>query len=250
MTAPVMPPGNACRIQSHPKTPVFPEARAGSPPPMNNNQTESGSAAVVIVGSQQLQNSLLCNLLASAGIKRCLSAATPVVPAEVQDAEVVLFLVDAATLKPADTLDAIDELPIADQSVQIAFFNLDNAEEIETLAAHPSMNGVFPRDCPQDQLTKGVSAILNGDVWLPRKVLERYMAKNRTWRRPTAVGASALTDREIEVLRVMAAGAKNTEIADKLNLSPHTIKTHIYNIFKKINASNRLQAVNWARDHL
>lgn len=218
---------------------------------MNSNATESApAAAVVIVGSQQLQNSLLCNLLVAAGIKRCFSAPAPQVPTQALDAEIVLFLVDAATLKPADTLDAIDELPIADQSVQIAFFNLDNPEEIETLAAHPAMNGVFPRDCPQDQLTKGVTAILNGDVWLPRKVLERYMAKSRTWRRQPTAGASALTDREIEVLRVMAAGAKNTEIADRLNLSPHTIKTHIYNIFKKINASNRLQAVNWARDHL
>lgn len=217
---------------------------------MNNNQTQGGTAAVVIVGSQQLQNSLLCNLLVASGIERCLSVPTPVVPPEAKGAELVLFLVDAATLTPADTLDTIDELPIADQSVQIAFFNLDDAEEIETLAAHPSMNGVFPRDCPQDQLTKGIAAILNGDVWLPRKVLERYMAKNRTWRRPSAAGASALTEREIEVLKVMAAGAKNTDIAETLNLSPHTIKTHIYNIFKKINASNRLQAVNWAREHL
>lgn len=217
---------------------------------MNNNQSPGGSAAVVIVGSQQLQNSLLCNLLVASGISHCLSAPAPVVPPEAKGAELVLFLVDAATLTPADTLDAIDDLPIADQSVQIAFFNLDDAEEIETLAAHPSMNGVFPRDCPQDQLTKGIAAILNGDVWLPRKVLERYMAKNRTWRRPSAAGTSALTEREIEVLRVMAAGAKNTDIAETLNLSPHTIKTHIYNIFKKINASNRLQAVNWAREHL
>jgi len=54
----------------------------------------------------------------------------------------------------------------------------------------------------------------------------------------------------VEVLKVMATGAKNSEIASSLNLSPHTIKTHIYNIFKKINASNRLQAVNWAQENL
>lgn len=214
------------------------------------NKIASGSSAVVIVGSQQLQNSLLCNLLDSSGIHRCLPVSTLSVPAEAKDTEIVLFLVDAATLNPADTLDAIDELPIADQRVQIAFFNLDDPDEIETLAAHPSMNGVFPRDCPQDQLTKGVAAILKGEVWLPRKVLERYMAKNRTWRRPSSATAAVLTEREVEVLRVMAAGAKNTDIAETLNLSPHTIKTHIYNIFKKINASNRLQAVNWAREHL
>lgn len=212
--------------------------------------TNTASSAVILVGNQQLQNSLLTNLLGSGGITNCMSATTPGVPAAAEGVETLLFLVDAATLKPVDALDSIDELPIADQKVRIAFFNLDGSEDIESLAAHPAMNGVFPRDCPQDQLLKGVQAILNGEVWLPRKVLERYMAKSRTYKRPSNATAAALTDREIEVLRVMATGAKNTEIADRLSLSPHTIKTHIYNIFKKINASNRLQAVNWAQANL
>jgi DNA-binding NarL/FixJ family response regulator len=214
------------------------------------NSTPTSTSAVILVGNQQLQNSLLVNLLTSGGIQRCMSVTSPSVPSGASNAESLLFLVDASTLKPVDALDSIDELPIADQKVRIAFFNLDNTEDVESLAAHPAMNGTFPLDCPQDQLLKGVQAILNGEVWLPRKILERYMAKSRTYKRPSGTTAASLTDREIEVLRVMATGAKNTEIADQLNLSPHTIKTHIYNIFKKINASNRLQAVNWAQAHL
>ncbi|MFZ5723504.1 MAG: LuxR C-terminal-related transcriptional regulator [Pseudomonadota bacterium] len=217
---------------------------------MTNNNQQATSAAVVIVGSQQLQNSLLTNLLTGGGVRRCYSATSPGVPAEAGNAALLLFLVDASSLKPVDALDSIDELPIADQIVRIAFFNLDGSEDVEALAAHPAMNGAFPRDCPQDQLMKGVQAILNGEVWLPRKILERYMAKSRIYKRPSSASAAALTDREIEVLRVMATGAKNTDIAERLNLSPHTIKTHIYNIFKKINASNRLQAVNWAQENL
>lgn len=218
--------------------------------PHNDHNDPAMSAAIILVGSQQLQNSLLSNLLVSGGIKRCISTDTPSVPPEAADAATLLFLVDASTLKPADALDLIDELPIADQKVRIAFFNLDIGGDIESLAAHPAMNGIFTRDCPQDQLLKGVRAILNGEVWLPRKILERYMAKNRTYKRPSNATAASLTDREIEVLRVMSTGAKNTEIAERLSLSPHTIKTHIYNIFKKINASNRLQAVNWAQANL
>ena len=216
---------------------------------MTSNTTPETSA-VVIVGNQQLQNSLLANLLSGGGVKTCLTATAPGVPEEATRADLLLYLVDAAALKPVDALDAIDDLPIADQKVRIAFFNLEPNDDIEALAAHPAMNGAFARDCPQDQLQKGVQAILNGEVWLPRKVLERYMAKSRIYRRASGASSAALTDREIEVLRVMATGAKNTEIADQLNLSPHTIKTHIYNIFKKINASNRLQAVNWAQANL
>ncbi len=74
--------------------------------------------------------------------------------------------------------------------------------------------------------------------------------KSRTFNKTFSRSEVSLTDREVEVLKVMATGAKNSEIASSLNLSPHTIKTHIYNIFKKINASNRLQAVNWAQENL
>lgn len=217
---------------------------------MTHQNAPALSAAVIIIGHQQLQNSLLCTLLSNSGL-RCAAAATLGVPADIADTATLLFLVDAATLKPVDALDDIDELPIAEQTVRIAFFNLDAADEdVDALAAHPAMSGIFPRDCPQDQLLKGVQAILHGEVWLPRKILEQYMAKNRTYKRPGVNAAALLTEREAEVLRVMATGAKNTDIAQHMNLSPHTIKTHIYNIFKKINASNRLQAVNWANQNL
>ena len=57
-----------------------------------------------------------------------------------------------------------------------------------------------------------------------------------------------LSQREIEVLRLVAAGLSNREIADKLYLSPGTIKTHVHNICGKLGASNRTQAVGRARD--
>ena len=60
--------------------------------------------------------------------------------------------------------------------------------------------------------------------------------------------AEKLSEREIEVLRLVAAGLSNREIADKLYLSPGTIKTHVHNICGKLGASNRTQAVGQARD--
>ena len=49
---------------------------------------------------------------------------------------------------------------------------------------------------------------------------------------------------------MVAVGVKNEEIADRLCISPHTVKTHIYNIFKKIGVPNRLQAALWAAQNL
>ena len=59
-----------------------------------------------------------------------------------------------------------------------------------------------------------------------------------------------LTAREIIILAMMATGATNEQIADELCVSLHTIKNHRHNIFKKINAPNRLQAVLWAACNL
>jgi LuxR family maltose regulon positive regulatory protein len=58
-----------------------------------------------------------------------------------------------------------------------------------------------------------------------------------------------LSEREVEVLRLVAAGLSNREIAEKLYLSPGTIKTHVHNICGKLGANNRTQAVGRARDH-
>ncbi|MCX2802895.1 response regulator transcription factor [Microbulbifer thermotolerans] len=59
-----------------------------------------------------------------------------------------------------------------------------------------------------------------------------------------------LTRREQEILVQLTNGEPNSVIASKLHLSEHTVKNHMYNIFRKIGVKNRLQASNWAKLHL
>ena len=59
-----------------------------------------------------------------------------------------------------------------------------------------------------------------------------------------------LTHREREILKTIATGASNAEIAQALFISVHTVKTHVYNIFKRIKVSSRLQAALWATKYL
>ncbi|WP_237055321.1 helix-turn-helix transcriptional regulator [Microbulbifer sediminum] len=59
-----------------------------------------------------------------------------------------------------------------------------------------------------------------------------------------------LTRREQEILAQLTSGESNSVIAARLHLSEHTVKNHIYNIFRKIGVKNRLQASNWAKLHL
>ena len=207
---------------------------------------------VYVAGGQQLQNSLLAEFLntqevSARSIKQIQDATAEQLAASSQ----ALFLVDFRTV---DINEAISYLLSIDPELEtelfIAVFNVDEDDSLSRLAGLPMVNGGFLHDCPQDLLLKGIKAMFEGELWLPRKVLQQYLMKSRTFNKTFSRSEVSLTEREVEVLKVMATGAKNSDIARSLNLSPHTIKTHIYNIFKKINASNRLQAVNWAQENL
>ena len=68
--------------------------------------------------------------------------------------------------------------------------------------------------------------------------------------RPTWNKSPELTHREREILKKLMLGASNVEIANLLFISENTVKTHIYNLFRKISVKNRTQAVFWANQNL
>jgi DNA-binding CsgD family transcriptional regulator len=65
---------------------------------------------------------------------------------------------------------------------------------------------------------------------------------------PKAQAALGISPRELEVLRELAAGRSNKEIAAKLNVSPNTVKTHVARMFEKLGAKRRTEAINKARE--
>ncbi|MEJ2236621.1 MAG: response regulator transcription factor, partial [Syntrophobacterales bacterium] len=101
-----------------------------------------------------------------------------------------------------------------------------------------------------ENLLKGVQAVLNGDWWLSRELMIKFILEGTDEDLSSRRAKEILTSRQTEILAQVAVGASNDEIAERLCLSPHTVKTHLYNIFKKINVTNRLQAALWAAKHL
>ena len=81
---------------------------------------------------------------------------------------------------------------------------------------------------------------------LEKKIL--YLSKNQKNAEKNANKSlpSSLTKREMEVLRMVACGATNTEISQILKISPHTVKSHIIHIFNKLGVDDRTQAAVWA----
>lgn len=85
---------------------------------------------------------------------------------------------------------------------------------------------------------------------MPRRLLHLFLEKNRRTPSANAVRRldTKLTKREREILKLIKHGATNLDISNALAVSEHTIKSHLYNMYKKIGVRNRLEASNWVRD--
>ncbi|WP_325050018.1 LuxR C-terminal-related transcriptional regulator [Vibrio penaeicida] len=134
---------------------------------------------------------------------------------------------------------------------QEVLLNCEKDIDSRKLLDWTSLVGVFYVDDDIDTLSKGMNAIQNGEMWLSRKLAQEYIMYYRQRQKSTTNALySKLTRREQQIIRHLAKGATNTEIADKLFVSENTVKTHLHNLFKKIHAKNRLQALIWAKENI
>lgn len=129
----------------------------------------------------------------------------------------------------------------------VALFNVTPDIGIEENAVGHGVKGVFYQSDRLAQFLKGILSMFRGELWLSRQVMTRFVL-DRDIFSPKAT--QILTRRELEVLSMVAVGSRNQDIAETLHISANTVKTHIYNIFKKIEVSNRLQAALWAAKNL
>ncbi len=132
----------------------------------------------------------------------------------------------------------------------VVLFNVNQDKGVEKEAAIRGVRGVFYKNDPFEIFAKGIQAILKGELWFSRETLTKFLLEAKNSAKLDLDTTDALTRREKEILTIIACGANNEKIADELYISPHTVKCHIYNIYQKINVSNRLQAALWAAKNL
>jgi DNA-binding NarL/FixJ family response regulator len=101
--------------------------------------------------------------------------------------------------------------------------------------------GYLLKDAKADELCRAIRAAAAGQVQLSPKAAERLMREVRAPESP-----EALTERETEVLRLIAQGQANKEIARTLNIGEKTVKTHVSNILAKLGVPSRTQAALYA----
>ena len=130
----------------------------------------------------------------------------------------------------------------------LVLFNVSAEQGVEERCVWAGIEGFFYEQDTIDHFLKGVEAVLNGEMWLSRRIMTKCIREGRA--RGSLPKTTVLTPRQVEILALVAVGCSNDEIADKLCISHHTVKVHLYNIFKKIEVSSRLQAAFWAAKNL
>ena len=105
-------------------------------------------------------------------------------------------------------------------------------------------------------LTKAIRAVHRGEMWIERKMVAKIIEEDakkdsitKTKRQQVSVKKELLTPREQDVLALLTEGYTNKEIANKLFISEKTVKSHLSNIFKRLDVSGRIKAMVYAIRH-
>ena len=217
-----------------------------------NDKHDFTDVLIHVIGPNILQNELLTSFLADNLGLQCKqhklmdsSFGTALKPGMTH-----LLLVDCLGEKKIDPWRSYN-LSRAEINSQcfITFYNVHTEAGIENKAIEEGIHGLFYQKDSFKILPKAIPPILRGELWFSRKTLSHCLSNGHTHITNNRIStdlASCLTERERQILIRIASGIGNQQIADELCISLHTVKTHIYNIYKKINVKNRLQASLWA----
>jgi DNA-binding NarL/FixJ family response regulator len=147
-----------------------------------------------------------------------------------------------------DGVEATRRLP-GHRVVILTTFNLDEYV-VEALRAGAS--GFLLKDAPPEELVAAVRVVAAGDALLSpavtRRLLDRVVSRLPDRPEPPPDALAELTERELEVLRLVARGLSNAEIAAGLVVSEATVKTHVSHVLQKLRLRDRVQAVVLAYD--
>jgi two-component system NarL family response regulator len=136
-------------------------------------------------------------------------------------------------------------------STKIIMLTMSDEESDLYEAVKAGANGYLLKDVPGEEIAAGIKAVHHGDSLISPSMASKLLAEfaqmsKKSPDRPTSVGAPRLTERELEVLRLVARGMANKEIAHQLFISENTVKNHVRNILEKLQLHSRMEAAMYA----
>lgn len=204
--------------------------------------------AIVLVSETSPQIKLFIEYLShSLGFKVMIQSPSVRTPSTCSKQSILLLDADCMDLATMQSWYLESELT---NVTNLAAFNVKNEEQGYALVSGLQLRGIFYQSSSLELFCKGIETLCSGQLWMSRSLMSRLVEVSYQQQRCTYRPICGLSNRELQILEFLSAGASNHEIAQGLFISLHTVKSHLYNIFRKIDVNNRVEAVNWTRQHL
>ncbi|MEU8783562.1 response regulator transcription factor [Streptomyces sp. NPDC048637] len=152
-----------------------------------------------------------------------------------------------------DGVEATRRIRVGHPGMQVVVLTTYADDDSLFPALRAGARGYLTKDADGDEIVRAIDDVLSGEAGLSpriqRRLLERFTEPASPLPQPADEPPDGLTAREVEVLRLIAEGQSNPEIARTLHVSTATVKTHINNLFAKAGLRDRTQAIHYAYRH-
>ena len=154
--------------------------------------------------------------------------------------------------EPLRGFEVLRQLRASDPELRAVMLLDSSKREIIVQAFRAGARGIFSRHESVETLSKCIRSVHQGQIWANSQQLSfavEALAASPTVRAVDANGLDLLSKRELEVVRCLAEGLTNREIAERLGLSQHTIKNYLFRVFDKLGVSSRLELLFMTLSH-
>lgn len=147
-----------------------------------------------------------------------------------------------------DGVEAMRQIRAKQDGIQFLVLTTYDSDEYIFDAIEAGAKGYLLKDASREELFRAVRTVNRGESLIEPAVVSRVLDRLTELSQRAAHGPDhlALSEREVEVLQLMAKGSANKQIAGELSITESTVKTHVANIFQKLDVSHRTEAVTKA----
>src|SRR6202049_1162343 len=214
---------------------------------METQSAGTGKIRVLVADNTQIHTQLLADALKREQELDVISADSDshalIATAAAHKADVVLVSSNLDD-EPHRAFELLRELRASHPKIRAVMLMDSSKRELILHAFRAGARGIFSRHDSIESLCKCVRSVHEGEIWansLQMSFAVEALASSPTPRAVDANGLDLLSKREMEVVRSLAEGLTNREIAERLGLSQHTIKNYLFRVFDKLGVSSRVE---------
>jgi len=146
-----------------------------------------------------------------------------------------------------DGLDVLRELKEKKLSTRVVLFTAEMNQDELAEAVRLGVRGLVLKELQPKLLIQCVRRVHAGELWLEKRSVSSALEKLLQGEAGKLEAAQVLTPREIEIVKQVAVGLRNTEVAKRLFISEGTVKMHLHNIYAKLNLDSRIKLSRYAQ---